>query len=134
MSRCVIDTNAYSALMGGNSGVAEILNHSEAILLTPVIIAELYDGFVNGTRNRENREILARFRAKPRTVCVPITDATSEWYAEIKRMLRMKGKPIPINDVWIAASCMEHGARLLSFDSHFAEIDGLLRVELPSPL
>jgi predicted nucleic acid-binding protein len=33
----------------------------------------------------------------------------------------------PLNDVWIAASCMEHGARLLTFDRHFAAIDGLLR-------
>ena len=44
-------------------------------------------------------------------------------------MLRKKGRPIPINDVWIAASCMEHGARLITFDTHFAEIDGLLRWE-----
>jgi len=49
-------------------------------------------------------------------VCVPITDATAEWFAEIKRMLRKKGNPIPSNDVWIAASCMEHGCHLLSFD------------------
>ena len=60
---------------------------------------------------------------------MPITDSTAEWYAEVKRMLRRKGSPIPLNDVWIAASCMEHGAKLLSFDAHFAEIDGLLRWE-----
>jgi len=48
---------------------------------------------------------------------------------EIKRLLRAKGRPIPINDVWIAASCMEHGARLLTLDAHFSEIDGLLRWE-----
>jgi tRNA(fMet)-specific endonuclease VapC len=78
-------------------------------------------------RSKENRDILERFRAKPRTICIPITDATSEWFAEIKRQLRLKGKPIPSNDLWIAAGCMEHGARLLTFDAHFAEIDGLLR-------
>ena len=127
MSRVLLDTNAYSALMSGDGTIADELTKHEAILLSPIVIAELYDGFLNGERNLENRQILGRFREKPRTVCVPITDATADWYAEIKRILRKKGRPIPINDVWIAASCMEHGARLLSLDSHFAEIDGLLR-------
>ena len=128
MSRVLIDTNAYSALMSGDGTIADELAKHEAILLSPIVIAELYDGFLNGSRNLENRHTLGRFREKPRTVCVPITDATADWYAEIKRILRKKGRPIPINDVWIAASCMEHGARLLSLDAHFAEIDGLLKV------
>lgn len=128
MSRVLIDTNAYSALLSGDKTIADELAAHEAVILSPIVIAELYDGFLHGSRNRENRRILERFRAKPRTVCVPITDATADWYAEIKRILRKKGRPIPINDVWIAASCMEHGARLLSLDAHFAEIDGLLRV------
>ncbi len=127
--RVLIDTNAYAALMGGDTRVADELGRSEAVLLSPVVIGELLDGFLSGSRARENREILDRFREKPRTVCVPVTDTTADWFAEIKRNLRRKGKPIPINDVWIAASCMEHGARLLSFDSHFAEIEGLLRWE-----
>jgi tRNA(fMet)-specific endonuclease VapC len=127
MSRILIDTNAYSALLSGEGRVADELARHESILLSPIVIGELFDGFLNGTRERENRANLARFREKPRTVCVPITDATAEWFAEVKRMLRKKGRPIPINDVWIAASCMEHGAHLLSFDAHFSEIDGLLR-------
>lgn len=74
--------------------------------------------------------MLARFRGKPRTVTIPITDETAEWFAQITRGLQAKGRPIPIDDVWIAASCMEHGAVLLSVDSHFDEIDGLRRVVL----
>ncbi len=128
MSRVLVDTNAYSALMAGDGRVADELAKSEAIVLSPIVIGELLDGFLSGTRADENHAVLARFREKPRTVCVPITDTTAEWFAEIKRMLRKKGKPIPANDVWIAASCMEHGCRLLSFDAHFNVIDGLLRV------
>ncbi len=131
MSRVLIDTNAYSELMAGNSRVADELARSEVIVLSPIVIGELLEGFLLGNRADENRAILARFREKPRTVCVPITDTTAEWFAEIKRMLRKKGKPIPANDVWIASSCMEHGCRLLSFDAHFSEIDGLLRVSAP---
>jgi len=128
VSRVLVDTNAYSALMAGNGRIADELARNEVIVLSPIVIGELLEGFLLGNRADENRAILDRFREKPRTICVPITDTTAEWFAEIKRMLRKKGKPIPTNDVWIAASCMEHGCRLLSFDTHFAEIDGLLRV------
>lgn len=120
MGRVLIDTNAYTALLGGNEKIADELSESDAVLVSPVVLGELLDGFAGGDRYSENRE-------KPRTVCVPITDETAEWFALIKQQLRKKGKPVPINDVWIAASCMEHGAKLISLDAHFSHIDGLLR-------
>jgi predicted nucleic acid-binding protein len=58
---------------------------------------------------------------------IPVTDSTAEWFAEVKRGLRARGRLIPINDVWIAASCLEHGAVLLSDDAHFDHVDGLRR-------
>lgn len=125
--RCLLDTNAYFALIAGDGRIADLLRDSEAVLLSPVVIGELYDSFLGGSRNTWNREILEEFRRKPRTVMVPILDETAEWFAEIKQVLRRKGKPIPINDVWIAASCMEHGARLVSLDTHFSYVEGLLR-------
>ena len=127
MTRVLIDTNAYAALMGGHKPIADELARHDVVLMSPVVLGELYDGFLGGSRRPENRSILERFLAKPRTVCIPVTQETSEWFAEVKQMLRRKGRPIPINDVWIAASCMEHGARLLSLDDHFSRIEGLLR-------
>jgi len=125
--RCLLDTSAYSALLAGDERIADVLRDADAVLLSPVVIGELYDGFLGGTRNVRNQEILEEFRQRPRTVIVPILDETAEWFAEIKQMLKRKGRPIPIHDVWIAASCMEHGARLLSMDTHFSNIEGLLR-------
>jgi len=52
------------------------------------------------------------------------------FYARVYRALRRKARPIPANDIWIAASVMEHGLVVLSFDRHFEEIDGLA-VRLP---
>lgn len=132
MSRLCIDTNVYTALMAGDHRIADILSSSEAVILPAVVIGELFDGFRNGTRDQENRRILSRFQSRPRTVTVPVTEATAEWFAEIKRGLRRRGRPIPINDVWIAASCMEHGALLLTLDSHFEAVDGLRRYPLPN--
>lgn len=128
MHRVLIDTNAYGQLLSGNTRIAGILARSQAVLLSAVVIGELLDGFQGGSQEERNRAELARFRGKSRTVVVPITDATAEWFAMIKQQLRRKGKPIPINDVWIAAACMEHGAAIVSIDRHFKEIEGLLRV------
>jgi tRNA(fMet)-specific endonuclease VapC len=126
ITRVVIDTNVYSALFAGDEAVARVLSESEEVLLCAVVIGELLDGFAGGSKEAENRRQLDRFRQKPRTTTVAVTEATAEWFAQIKRQLRRKGKPIPINDVWIAAVCMEHGAALLSTDGQFGHIDGLL--------
>lgn len=53
------------------------------------------------------------------------TAATADLYALVYAALRRKGQPVPTNDLWIAASSLEHGAALLSFDVHFRNIDGL---------
>lgn len=125
--RVLIDTNAYVALLAGDEDIAAELSGADAVLVSPVVIGELLDGFLGGSRERENRAVLKRFLAKPKTVIVQISSDSAEWFALIKRQLRAKGKPIPMNDVWIAASAMEHGARLLSKDAHFDAIEGLAR-------
>ena len=126
MRRILIDTNVYSRLMSGDTGITGTLNRYETVLISPVVIGELLDGFRGGNRDRENRAALERFCAKPRSLKISITDQTAEWFAVIKQNLKTAGKPIPLNDVWIAASAMEQGAVLFTFDTHFAAIQGLL--------
>jgi tRNA(fMet)-specific endonuclease VapC len=53
---------------------------------------------------------------------VPITMETAERYAHIYAYLRKNGRPIPTNDLWIAASAMEHSAELLTYDAHFLHV------------
>ena len=54
-----------------------------------------------------------------------VGEQTSHVYARFKNELRRKGKPIPINDIWIAAVSHESGGTLLTGDKHFGFIDGL---------
>ena len=54
-----------------------------------------------------------------------VTLVTSDRYSRIALSLRRKGRPIPTNDIWIAAHAMETGAELISFDEHFDQVDGL---------
>ncbi len=61
-----------------------------------------------------------------KTIIAKVGMDTAERFALMKDSLRRKGKPIPVNDIWIAAQCMETGSVLLSRDEHFGAVDGLL--------
>lgn len=82
-------------------------------------------GFALGSRAQLNDRELEEFLAGPRVHTVDVTRRTAFFYARIYPGLRRKARPIPENDMWIAASAMEHGLQLLSFGRHFEEIDGL---------
>jgi len=57
---------------------------------------------------------------------LPVSLTTSDRFGRITTLLRRKGKPMPTNDIWIAAHTMESGAELLTLDRHFEHIDGLI--------
>ena len=125
MRPILIDTNAYTAFMLGDAAVIEVMAHAERLCLNSIVLGELLGGFAAGTREAMNRAELARFLDSPRVEVVPVTAQTADSYALVYCGLRRKGQPIPTNDLWIAASALEHGAALLTRDTHFGQIDGL---------
>lgn len=125
MRTILIDTNAYTAFMLGDAAVVEVIAHAERICLNSIVLGELLGGFAAGAREGKNRGELARFLDSPRVELVPITAQTADSYALVYAGLRRKGQPIPSNDLWIAASALEHGAALLTRDAHFGHVDGL---------
>lgn len=125
MRPILLDTNAYSAFMLGASEVVEILAQADTLYVNSVVLGELLGGFAVGSREAKNRSELAHFLASPRVAVLPLTAITADSYALIYASLRRKGQPIPSNDLWIAASALEHGAALLTRDAHFAHIEGL---------
>ena len=125
MRAILLDTNAYTAFMLGAAEVVDVVAHADRLYLNSIVLGELLGGFAAGTREPKNRAELARFLDSPRVDVLPITADTADSYALIYAGLRRKGHPIPTNDLWIAASAMEHGAALLTRDAHFSHIDGL---------
>ena len=125
MRAILLDTNAYTAFMLGAAEVVDVVAHADRLYLNSIVLGELLGGFAAGTREPTNRAELARFLDSPRVKVLPITADTADSYALIYAGLRRKGHPIPTNDLWIAASAMEHGAALLTRDAHFSHIDGL---------
>ena len=115
----MLDTSGYSALLRGNKRVLELLQEADRIFISPVILGELLSGFMAGSNERKNRAMLDDFLASPRVSLVGLDDETAERYAVIVTHLRSKGTPIPTNDLWIAASAMQHGFKVITSDNHF---------------
>lgn len=127
LKRVLIDTNAYTRLMLGDEEVLEALAGAETVYLSVFVLGELYAGFKGGQRERKNRELLRSFIDGPTVRLLFATDATAEVFSNVKDGLKRKGRPLPMNDVWIAAHALEAAATLITFDAHFQQVDGLQR-------
>jgi len=128
MKRIAIDTNIYVAFKNNDADVVDVFRACDVIGVDIAVIAELYAGFSLGNKEAKNRRELETFLNAPRIEVLAHDVDTAEFYALIVKKLKAKGKPIPSNDIWIAANALKHGMALYSFDKHFDEIDGLLMV------
>jgi tRNA(fMet)-specific endonuclease VapC len=129
----MLDTSAYTAFKVGNEVTLEAIQRADKILIPLVVYGELLAGFAAGSRQEENRQELAAFLGSPRVGLVPAVADTAERYAVIYAYLRGQGRPIPTNDLWIAASAMEHSALLLTADGHFTEVPQIMVKHLNRP-
>ena len=128
--RILLDSNAYSNLKRGHPRVAELVRASEQVVLPFVVIGELLYGFRHGTRLERNVAELQAFLENPRVATPSMNLTTADRYARIATALRAKGRPIPSNDIWIAAHAMETGTDLISSDQHFEFVDGLAWIQV----
>ena len=125
MRRIAIDTNIYTSFKCNDPRVVEALRDCDLIGVDITVIAELFSGFSLGDKEKKNRQELEMFLNSPRVDMLLHDLETADYYALIFKRLKAKGRPIPTNDIWIAANAMKHGLALYSFDSHFKEIEGL---------
>lgn len=125
MRAILLDTNAVTALLQGDQAVKDIMSKAETVYLSAVVIGELEAGFRGGSRYTENLDILNRLLERPSVEVLSVGRETGECFGRIRTVLKAKGTPIPINDVWIASQCMERGAVLVSYDRHFDAVEGI---------
>ncbi len=129
MKRC-IDTCAYSRLMLRDSGLQTLMEECDDLIMPVMVLGELHAGFEAGSRERENENRLKAFLELPGVRIQDVTWDIARRYALLVNDLRRKGTPIPTNDIWIAATALESGARLITFDAHFKGVSGLI-VDIP---
>jgi predicted nucleic acid-binding protein len=131
--KLALDTNAYRALGEGDPRLAEDMRRAQAIGLPIVVLGELWFGFMNGSRLRQNTETLERFLATPRVQVLQLSEQTTRLFGEIATLLRATGIAIQQNDIWIAALCKQHGFALATRDRGFQHVLGLEVVEVSPP-
>lgn len=126
MRHVLLDTNAYAAFKQGHDEIIKILQHADKISLSVIVLGELISGFTVGSKSKKNLEELNEFLGTPRVNIFSVDETTTRFYATVYASLRRKGKPIPTNDLWIAATALQHGYKLCSFDAHFNAIENLV--------
>lgn len=119
----LLDTNVVVALFGGDPGVGSKVGAAAEIFLPVVALGELFFGAANSGRPEANTARSDDFSAA--CTLVRVDAGTARVYGRVKRELRRKGKPIPENDLWIAASALQHSLMLVTRDRHFGNVDGL---------
>jgi tRNA(fMet)-specific endonuclease VapC len=128
--KLALDTNAYKALGAGNPRLAEEARKAETVGLPAIVLGELWFGFMNGTRLRQNAATLERFLATPRVRVLELDRQTTRVFGEIATQLRQAGIAIQQNDIWIAALCKQHEFALATRDRGFQHVLGLEVVEV----
>jgi tRNA(fMet)-specific endonuclease VapC len=119
----LLDTNIVVGLFIDDSAITNQFLQSPNIILSATVLGELYYGAQKSTRLDENLARIGRFLEGVAVIENDI--ATAYQYGLIRNELRIKGRPIPENDVWIAAAARQHDLILVSRDRHFAEVDNL---------
>lgn len=122
MTGICVDTSAYSHFHRGESRVIEQIDRARWIGVPSIVVGELHAGFRAGTRFDQNLGDLTEFLRQPVVQVLAVDEEVARIYGEIVSELRAAGRPLPTNDIWIAATAVRFGATVLTFDSHYRAI------------
>jgi tRNA(fMet)-specific endonuclease VapC len=119
----LLDTNIVIAILAKDPAVREHLGEATEVFVPSIVLGELYYGARKSSRVESNLQTMDQFAAANRvSVC---DSTTAQQYGQIKNHLREKGRPIPENDIWSAATSRQHDVTLVSRDNHFDAVEGL---------
>jgi predicted nucleic acid-binding protein len=123
----ILDTNAVSALLAGpNESLNAILEPVDQHHLPLTVLAECLYGLMALSRARRLQSLVRKLEAN--SIVLYPDRATADHYATIRHGLKLRGRPIPENDLWIAALARQHSLEIVSQDAHFDQVEGIQRI------
>jgi tRNA(fMet)-specific endonuclease VapC len=123
----ILDTNALSAAADDQPTIAAALSKADELALPVVVIGEYRYGISQSRHHARYKQWLDELIAD--CTVLDINEGTTHHYAVINLELKQAGKPIPTNDLWIAALCRQHSLSILSRDRHFDLVSGIRRID-----
>jgi predicted nucleic acid-binding protein len=130
--KIAIDSNRYSDFCRGLPEVVEIVEDALEIHVPLIVLAEQRAGFAHGSAREKNERVLTKFLNNPGVFVLGPDEQTTFFYADLYTYLRKKGRPIPTNDLWIAALVIQHNLVLFDRDADFDALPQLARVAVGS--
>jgi tRNA(fMet)-specific endonuclease VapC len=122
-NKFLLDTNIITAWLKGETPVADKIDKATEVHIPIIVVGELYYGALYSTQVQKNiREIKS---ITDNYNILKIDEETTIAYGDIKAALRKKGKPIPENDIWIAAIAKRYELIMVTRDKHFKEIESI---------
>jgi tRNA(fMet)-specific endonuclease VapC len=121
--RVLLDTNIVIALFAGEAAVEKRLIQTDTVFLPSIVLGELYFGARKSGKVEVNLTRIEDFAIS--NSVLTCDSETAKVYGLIKSILQAKGRPIPENDIWIAAVAQQHRLTLVTRDTHFDQIDDL---------
>jgi len=124
MNGDMLDTNVIIKYLAGDEAAKPLIDNASEILVSVIVVGELQYGAQKSSRTESNLMLFAKFLSN--FTIIPVDENIAAIYGELKEQLRIKGVNIPENDIWIAASAKSRQCRLITYDSHFKSVDGLV--------
>lgn len=122
----ILDTNAVSAILAGDASIAAKLPPDQRQHLPVVVIGEYQFGMLGSKRRKKLEAAFERLESQ--SIVLLCDRATADMYAAIRHGLTLRGRPIPENDLWIAALARQHSLEIVSRDPHFDHVEGVQRI------
>ena len=122
----ILDTNAVSALLAGDEALGNLLSVRSHHHLPVIVIGEYRYGLLRSRYRERLGSLFAKLIQESSVLFVD--QVTAEIYSQVREELRASGRPIPENDVWIAALARQHQQPVVSRDDHFDAVRGLVHL------
>ncbi len=121
--RYLLDTNIVIGILGNNKPIVEKIEKLEEVYIPVTVVGELYFGAFKSQKVEKNLESISTLLGT--STVLEDSVEIAKVYGEIKNSLKQKGRPIPENDIWIAAIAKYNALTLLTKDEHFKEVSDL---------
>ena len=123
MAEYLLDTNIVIAFFAGDAEVKSQFASADKVGIPSIVLGELYFGAEKSEQVQQNITRTDDFASQ---IVVLACDAdTARWYGIVRNRLRVKGRPIPEGDIWIAAVALQYDMILVTRDSHFNDVQDL---------